>query len=167
MSCRAMSHHAVSRRVVRRGMSRHAVRCRVAPRRVIPDGNGGIDGNGVTRSSQSRTPEATPTRPIRDRAAQLDAPRPQRSPTPRGSTPRAARGRRGCRRSQRPAARAKSQNLRAHANTKPEATPTRPRGAARRAAPVAQPDAARLDAARRVRPPQMPKKPEASGRVRA
>ena len=154
-----MSHHAVSRRVVRRGMSRHAVRCRVAPRRVIPDGNGGIDGNGVTASrvrqkprrldryatarrsstrrarsaarrraarrrapraaaadaeearGQLRAPKAkisarTPTRSQkprrRDRAAQLDAPRPSRSPTRRGSTPRAACGRRRCRRSQRP-----------------------------------------------------------------
>jgi hypothetical protein len=154
-----MSHHAVSRRVVRRGMSRHAVRCRVAPRRVIPDGNGGIDGNGVTasrvrqkprrldryatarrsstrrarsaarrRAARRRAPRAaaadaeeargqlraprakisarTPTRSQkprrRDRAAQLDAPRPSRSPTRRGSTPRAACGRRRCRRSRMP-----------------------------------------------------------------
>ena len=73
----------------------------------------------------------------RDRAAQLDVPRLSRSPTRRGSTPHAARGRRRCRRSQRPVARAKSQNRRAcaYADAAVRRSPTR-------AVSVAQSDAA-------------------------
>ena len=66
----------------------------------------------ASRAHQKPKPSRVHVR-RRGRAAQPDAPRPSRSPTRRDSTPRAARSRRRCRRSQKPVTRARSQNYRA------------------------------------------------------